>query len=688
MTHPLAQGFWISLVACCAPALAGTPELAVYVTDADEDVYVALYGRAAVELAACAGPGEAKALLQLPAAAPVAETTLVRLVSEFNLGAHPRIPCQPGARFDADWPATAPIWADLLASGNYFLPAPSGGGAFYGIPARCKEIKAALAIRERLQLPGVLQEQAAPPALNLALLLDCGAAEDGGGGPGEPALPTTSLSLHRFETFLSAESSGESILVARAQPTDGAPPVYLPIWRVDGVAVSATLLAGGPPAAALQAALAELFDLGPNAPVTPLGAEAVAAVRMAPHVDLCLAQCDGYVHRHAAFLDPAVDFGLTEIAGGATTRRLTRLGDEQFVWNYAGAREAVFTACERVAAALGLQAPAATDWSKSIEASLLAEPKSDNAFACPAAAAQTCVRRIADGATLTAAAFAPGADCAAARRLRVELPAAVSLAGPPQLSGGDFQSIELAPKAGVARSIVTGKPGPPTAVTSSCFPSTTRALLFADRLPHLVLRRLGLHSAVGAAGEEVVGLAVEHGSLVLDGTELGGAADATQPLARGVTLCQADLYAADSAIRASALGVQGVSARILVAGTAAAPSLIAEPRFGLLASAESILRLHHARISARTPLVLRGGSAVASRTELSPGADAANDAAAVQLERGAAATFSTSTAGGFRCVATFADAGSSAAFVLPGNDLARDNTHLACGAPGRFTLLE
>jgi hypothetical protein len=236
--------------------------------------------------------------------------------------------------------------------------------------------------------------------------------------------------------------------------------------------------------------------------------------------------------------------------------------------------------------------------------------------------------------------------------------------------------------------VLTGNPGPLTAGSASCLLSSTEALLFADRLPRLAIHDVSLRRAAGAGSAEVVALQVQNGALVLDAVVLGGDAEGTQPLARGVTLCLADLYAADSAIHASSLGVQGISARILFAGTSADRALIAQPRFGLLLSADSTARLHQAHVVARTPLVLRGGRAVASRSELSPGAGPGNDSTALMLERGASAAFTTATLAGFRCVASFADAASSASFVLPGNDLVRDNTHLACGAPGQLTLLE
>lgn len=689
MTRLVALRAVLAFGAIGAPVLATPPTLAVYVTDADEDVYVALYGDLAVELVACAGAQEARALLQLASETPALETTLAKLESDFAFGTHPRIPCGPAAAFDIDWPATTPIWADLAGSGNYFLPAPGGGEVFYAVPARCTGLKSALAIRERLQLPGVLRGLSAPEVLGRLVVLDCGGSGGEIEGPGETSTSVEELSLHRFDTFLTAESTGDTLWVVRYRPSTGAAvPAYLPIWRVNGRSVAELVLAGGEPASRTEAELKTLFGLPAAAGVTALGAEAVAAVRSAVHVDLCLADCEGYVHRHAAFLNPAVDLGVTEIGAGTASRRLSRLGEEQIVWRFVGSREAVLTSCNRAVAALGLQVSDAPDWLSSVEAVTLSAPGEGEGFACRESASETCLRRIADGEPLTQASFGPGADCAGARRLRIELPSTVRASAPLQLTGSDFESIEVVPRSGVDRSIVTGTPGRPGSAASSCVLSTTGALVFADRLRRLELRDVGLRRADGDAADEVVAIQVQSGALVLDDVEIGSDAEGTQPLTRGVSLCLADLYAVSSEIRAQSLGIQGVSARILLSGTSSEPTVIAEPRYGMLLSAASSLRMDHARIVARTPLVLRGGQAVAGRTELSPGSNAAGDSTAVMLERGASATFTTSTARGFRCVASFTDTESRAGFVLPGNDLARDNTHLACGAAGQFSLLE
>jgi len=79
---------------------------------------------------------------------------------------------------------------------------------------------------------------------------------------------------------------------------------------------------------------------------------------------------------------------------------------------------------------------------------------------------------------------------------------------------------------------------------------------------------------------------------------------------------------------------------------------------------------------------------VAGRSDgLAPTAAGLAVGSAIQLERGSSANFTTSTVSGFRCAVSFADSASSASFLLPGNDIAHDNTSQACG-PGRFSLVE
>lgn len=289
------------------------PQLAAFVTDQNSDVYVALFDGKAVELAGCTSAGQAKRLLHLPDRASVAGATLARLQAENGFGTQPRLPC-PGTAFNIAWPATTAIWADVEASGNYYLPALSGGG-YFAVPTACAEIKAALAIRERLQLPGVLQGFIAPPDLGTPFVLDCGRG-DLGGGSDVAVTSAARWSLHRFETFLSAESIGDTVYVVRyVPPGEGAQPAYLPVVRLDGKATR-DIIADAVAAEAAEKRLRSFFGIAEADAVTLLGADAVAALRSAPFIDLCLSDCDGYQREHAAFAQPGIDLGLSPLPAG------------------------------------------------------------------------------------------------------------------------------------------------------------------------------------------------------------------------------------------------------------------------------------------------------------------------------------------------------------------------------------
>src|SRR5262245_48850652 len=102
---------WSIALAGAMPARASAPSLEVYVTDQDQNGYVAIYDGVAVELANCPNAAAARALLALPGDAAIAETTLNSLRTGRGL-VQPRIPCAPDAKFDADFPATTKVWFD------------------------------------------------------------------------------------------------------------------------------------------------------------------------------------------------------------------------------------------------------------------------------------------------------------------------------------------------------------------------------------------------------------------------------------------------------------------------------------------------------------------------------------------------------------------------------------------------
>jgi hypothetical protein len=663
------------------PADAAEPGLAVYVTDDDRDVFVAILDGIAIELSGCAGETAARTLLQLPAAAPLAETTLDALTADNALGSHPRIPCGPDAAFDADLPATTPVWADLTGTRRYYLAGPGAAGAYYSIPTDCNAIKAAFAIRERIQLPGVLKGQALPPDLATEVALGCGQAVPGdGAGPVGDTPAAAAWSLHKVDTFLSAESIGDSIYVARytVANADGELREYLPVHRIDGASAHEAIWAGGDRTRRTESALRELFGIAADAAITPLDFEALGRIQQAVHVDLCLTDCQGYIHRHAYFANPGVDLELTEVRSVASATEMNVLGRPRSVWTFADGRRLVLSGCDRLGEALGLEDSEPAAWPIAVEAALIGLETPQPTLACDAAEALTCVRQVADGGQLTAALAAASPDCAGATRLRLELAATAVLPRALVLTNIPFAEMETRPADGVARSLIRAVPSVPPDGVSACLFAPAPGLIVAASLPHLMLSRLDIvREADGPAGE-VAALQVEKGTVALDRVSIGAAGEGRMPVERAVRLCNAELYVGGGQIEATALAIQAASSLVLVAGLGSEPADARGGRFGILLATGSAARLHRVTLVSPNPFVLRDATLTATRADLTAGAGSPGDA--IRLERGARADLTQSTAAGFRCLGIFFDASASASFVLPGNDLARDNDHTSCGS--------
>jgi hypothetical protein len=672
------------LLAAAAPAIGATPELNVFVTDQNADVFVALFEGKAVELTGCASPGQAKRLLHLPDATEVAATTLAKLQAENGYGAQPRLPC-PGAPFDADWSATTPVWADVEASGNYYLPAPSGTG-YFAVPTACAEIKAALAIRERLQLPGVLQGFLAPADLGAPFALDCGRA-DLEATPQSSGANVARWSLHRFETFLTADSIGDTIYVARFTPSgDGAQPSYLPIVRVDGLAAR-DLIGDAPAAEIAEGKLRMFFGIAESEAVTLLGAEAVAALRSAAFVDLCLSSCDGYQWQHTAFIRPGIDLGVSPLPAGVTISSLDALGNTRLDWTFLEGRSLSFTGCGQIAVALGLSAPGIGDWMAETGRALAAVPAPGAGFDCRGSAGDACTRRIDDGGTLTLAQFSAEGDCAGRANLRLELGATVKAPQALLLKGLPFKSVHLSPAPDVARARLVGTQTRVAGGTVSCIPSPIGALIVAHALPRLELERIDLVRMADLSTDENVGIVAQNGAVALDNVAIGAVAEGLASIARGISLCLADLYARNLRIESDMLALQAVRARLLISAQSPDRSAITRTRVGALLTSGSMMRIDSTDIAAANPLVLRDGRVTGKSAGLTPMVSGPAMGSAIQLERGSSASFTTSSVAGFRCAVSFADPASSASFLLPGNDIGRDNTSRACG-PGQFRLVE
>src|SRR5690606_24443870 len=145
-------------------------------------------------------------------------------------------------------------------------------------------------------------------------------------------------------------------------------------------------------------------------------------------------------------------------------------------------------------------------------------------------------------------------------RLKIELPAVVQVPQALHLQGLGFDTVELAPAGGVARSRLVVVPSRLPASTSSCVLSATDALIASNGLRQLDLTRVDLERKAGDATSDVLALQVQDGKLVLNDVGIGDDPEGSAPVQRGVNLCLADFFALHSRIAAEAIAIQALSA--------------------------------------------------------------------------------------------------------------------------------
>lgn len=675
----LAGGLFATVTALAAP-----PELAAYVTDDNKDVYVALYGDVAVELAGCPTEAAARSLVALPAAA-IAQTTLAELQAAHPL-THPKIPCTPEAKFDADFAATTPVWFDLNGTRRYYLPSPAAQGTFYSIPSRCTAIKEAFALRQRIVLPGVLQAETAPPqgAIVSEIVLDCG---DGQARPPEPGDGEMAAgdrwSLHDTDVFLSGDTLDTIYVAVHLRVTSaGVEKNYLPIHRINGAPASQAVWEGSNSRSQVESALKELFGIKADEAVTTLGAEGLARINKAPFLDLCLTRCDGYRHQHGFFPQPDIGFDLVGLPQPIATRQFDLLGETFYRWSFADGRAASFGGCDRLTAAMGLilPGPETAAWGDAVGKVHGLAPSGEAPFVCSPPAAETCVRRVAEGGTLSQALFARDASCQAARRLRIELPARATIASTLVVDGASFQDVEVAPKDPLGASALTVALPQANAVASSCPFEPAPAVIHARNLARLKLARLSLARAGDGPTQELTAMILENTKAAFDHVGIGSIGEGQRPIERTLRLCNTELYVLGGAYRSTLLALHGMNSRVSFAGPGATDTAsITTENFGLFMMSGSVIRMSWTALTAPRAMLLRGSEIKGTHVDLDAGS-VSTTSSGLRLERGSNAALSVSSARRFACLGVFPDATSSASFTLPTNALAADNTRVNCGS--------
>ncbi|HEV7251594.1 MAG TPA: hypothetical protein VGN97_00620 [Mesorhizobium sp.] len=673
----------LGLLLSCAvqAALADAPGLAAYVRDDDADVYVALFGDDAVELDGCANEAAARALLALPAA-PIRETTLAALQASHRFGSL-KIPCPPSGTFDASLPATAPIWFDAAGSQRYVIASSGQPDLFYAVPSRCTGIKEAFALRQRIGLPGVLQTQPAPPRGPefREIVLDCG---DGAAAPQDgTAAASDSWRLYQADVFLSENSLGDTIYVAAFNSLTGGVPQrrLLPIYRINGAPAGDGIWQGSNGRDKVEAALAELLGTDPAAAVEALPAADLAALGGAVHLDLCLTDCVGYNHRHAAFIGPE-RLALAVLAAPAPYPALDRLGRATLRWDFAEARTLSLANCDGLAAAMGM-APAdrsALNWDEAAAAAL-SEPLAASgtaSFACRPPDSALCVRTVPQEGVVSQALLAKGPDCSGADTLLLELPPTARIAEGLLLDGSVFAAVEIRPLDAGGRSRLVFGTGRRVAPSSICPFEPVPAAIEVRGLNWLAIERVDLARAADGPAEEAAALVLEEARASLDHVSIGSAGEGLRPFERAVRLCRSELYGFGGALQGSSLALHGLDSRLALGGAGEQDRVaVSSGGFGLVLIS-SALQLAWAQVTAPRAVQLRASRFKGLRLDLSPGA-VSGLSQGLRLERDARAELELSQARGFGCLGVFFHPSAFLRVLLPLNALAADNGRLHCG---------
>ena len=677
------RGVLISLICLAAGAArAEEPALARYVTDDNVDVYVALFGGQAVELAGCASEGAVRALIEMPNERPISDRTQVDLTDSAALGAHPAIPCNPPPLAEAAWPGSVPIWADLTANGRYLLAAPNGAG-FYAVDAKCEAIKTALSIRERAQGAG-FQGFGQPDPLELRLTINCGpGAEAQGPVPPDADSGAEGWTLHSAELFMSEAGLPDTLLVASAPMGEGRG--YLPIRRLDGVEIAPLFLEGGARLEAAKAALRMLFAVPEEAVVSPLGFEELEAVQSALFADICTRNCDGYDHSHGFFALPGIDVALSFEGVEQTPAALDILGRDLSGLRFADGRALWLQGCAAVASALGI-VPGEGDWKSMARAAHLGAGQAA-AMRCNAARAATCIRVIGPGLPLVPEVFHASGSCAGKTRLIVHLPEAVTATAPLMIDAErGFAEVEIVPMPGLERAILT-VPAGASGAASPCLLSSPRVMIHSRGDLRLMLRDVTLRRRLEEVPQEAIGLHSDGGTLVTDGVIMVADGDAGLPPERGISLCSGAYYARATRVQAGTIAVQGSNSRLAISGAPGAPTTLGSARYAISASAGTEMILSNVTLTGRVGASLFNATLDATNLRLVSTDAQSGSSTALQFRGASEAQLMQSTAQGFACVGTFWTAGSAAIFTLPGNNLTADNTRPSCGA-GTVQILE
>ena len=515
---------------------------------------------------------------------------------------------------------------------------------------------------------------------------------NGGGGQVDSGHP---WKLYRAEVFLTAESLGDWVYVAEyLDKRNGNDKSFLlPIYRIDGEPAHDIIWEGADRTQRLEDQLALLFGIDQEADIPGLGFQQLAVINNFPFVEICLEDCDNpsVFPEQGISLTPLLIWALAPIAEKALGTNVNLLGETYFEWIYGEGKKVYFSGCSPVTQAMGLTAPhpGSIPWFELVEAGLAAGSEDVPTYQClGSGASDICTRVLQDGEVLTQRLLTPDADCPTAERLElvsagvIRAPAGLVISG----SSG-FNSVEIRPQSEDTPGslIVDGLSNEDIFQSSCLFDRFARVICFA-RFRFFMAAEYGCGLSEEYAGGRSLLVHSEDSNVHLDNTRLGLSDGLFVPAARGLRLCNSQLFARDSAVSASEVALHSMRSNLALTADDDRFLDINGDLYGVLLNPDNQLYLHRTNLVGRRTLQLHDSEVSGSFVHLTPSSDMPGSQA-LRVFGESTISLRLSSARDYRCVGNVMTEDSALSFIFPTNDLVEDNEFLTCNI-GPVTVVE
>lgn len=682
-------------------------KLAAYVTNENKDVYVAIFGKDAMELSGCKTKESALEVLELPVQTKIAEETLQNLTQEYFLGQHPSIPC-PGVAVDSQISMDHPLWADLEQSKRYYIEYPKDKGVFYSIPSSCQKLKTSFGIRQRVALDGNLQDEKKPGEgrIQQEIALQCSKTSSSTDSSG-PETPEPILEngwrVYQAETYLSELGDADLVYVAVYEKVSQGKnrKYFLPIHKIDGEKTTDILWEASERTRKIEKQLKDLFQV--TADISQLPFADIDQLNLNPFVEICLANCqdESKIFQHAYFPHPT-DMDLVPVKELHLQREVNLHGEEEWGWSYGGPKLSVkFSFCPKILKSLGFRKMLASGkgFKEEMDMAIESVEKDAKVFRCQLPEDNICRRQVAPGDTLTKNHFKKGGECAQKTQLRLEIPAKAILKTPISLNslGGTsevvdfptFKNIEIIGTSKVGRSrievVLKENPEMPT---SNCLFDKVPIIFNVRNLEGFSLKNIELLLGEDNTVEKILGIHGESTRLNLDNTQLGAQGEGTAPknFARNLRMCRSSLFSVNGQFLADFMNIQGMNSQIFIYGKNTENSRLKSEDYGVVLNSRSTMRVHQTEFLGQKSFQLKDSLLMGTRCSLQT-TKGRSKSQAFRLNGESEVQFKFSSVKEFERIGIFMERKGKIKFILPTNDLVAENDQLSWGE-GQFEIVE